>query len=408
VATLAERYDAFLLDLDGVLYRADEPVKGAAEAVDELRALGKRIAFVTNNSSRTSDQVAEKLAHVGVSAGPEEVVTSGMATALVLAERGGGSAFVIGEDGIRSALAEVGMEILDGEPDRADYVVVGWDRGATYERLRTAALLVQRGASLVATNADPSYPAPEGMWPGAGALLAALITTLGRPADQVVGKPHPTLYRIAAERAGGGRALVVGDRLDTDIAGAAPLGWDSLLVLTGVAGPGDVIRSRALPTYLGDDLAVLGLDLPTVRPAWASDGPSIGALLRAGALSTEGIDARIKDTCVAEGEGGVLGTASLEVFGEAAHLRSVAVAPDRRGTNVGTLLAATVAGRARDRGSTDLYAVTEEAAGFFERLGFRRIGGKEALPGAIASTPLVREHCSSTSVAFRLELTGSD
>src|SRR5207244_1249576 len=112
-------------DLDGVLYRGHEPVKGAAEAIEELRSLGKHVAFITNNSARTPEQVVDKLARVGVSAHPEEVVSSALATAAAIAARGGGSAFVIGETGIRAALAESGVEVLDGTPERADYVIVG-------------------------------------------------------------------------------------------------------------------------------------------------------------------------------------------------------------------------------------------------------------------------------------------
>src|SRR5439155_23710440 len=144
-------------------------------------------------------------------------------------------AYVIGETGIRTALGQAGIDILEGEPDRADAVVVGWDRSVTYGQLRTAALLVQRGATLVATNGDASYPAPDGKWPGAGAILAAVTTTTGSPAEAEVGKPNPPLFESALERTGGGRPLVVGDRMDTDVAGAAALGWDSLLVFTGVA-----------------------------------------------------------------------------------------------------------------------------------------------------------------------------
>jgi HAD superfamily hydrolase (TIGR01457 family) len=404
VGTLAERYDAFLLDLDGVLYRGDEPVDGAPEAVEELRKLGKRIAFVTNNSSRTPAQVAEKLAGVGVSADPEEVVTSALATAWTLARRGGGSAFVIGEAGIRTALAAHGIEVVDGTPERTDYVIVGWDRNADYARLRTAALLVQRGSSLVATNADPSYPAPKGLWPGAGALLAVVTTTLGRPPDEVIGKPHPTLYQIALERSGGGRPLVVGDRLDTDIAGAAPLGWDSLLVWTGVAGPADLLRTPALPTFVGKDLSVLRSDPPTIRPARAHDSAAIEHLLAATGLTEHGVEERLADTFVADREDRLAGTASLELFGHAAHLRSVAVAEGLRRAHVGTLLVARAVERARERGARELYAVTEDAAGFFERLGLERIGGKGALPDPIASTPMVREHCSTSSEALRLAL----
>jgi HAD superfamily hydrolase (TIGR01457 family) len=259
---LASRYDALLLDLDGVLFRGAETVPGGPETLAALRADGHRIAFVTNNSARTPEQVADKLAGHGYEAHPGEVVTSALATADVLGERGATEAYVVGEEGIRRALADAGVGVLEGEPTTAPYVVVGWDREATYAKLRTACLLVERGATLIATNADPSYPAQDGFWPGAGALLAAITTTTGAEA-QVVGKPHPPLYLAALRRAGGDRPLVVGDRLETDIAGAAALGWDSLLVLSGATSVGAAEASPIRPTYVGPDVRVLVTDPPT-------------------------------------------------------------------------------------------------------------------------------------------------
>lgn len=253
---LAHRYDVFLLDLDGTLYSADRVIPGAVDAVHRLRAAGRRLVFVTNNSSRTPAQVAEKLTNLGIEAAPEEVETSALATATLLAAAGGGSAFVVGEDGIREALREAGLTLLEGEPERADHVVMGWDRSADYAKLRTACLLVQRGARLVATNADASYPAPDGLWPGAGALLAVVVTTTG-VTPEVVGKPGTRLYEDALKRGGGGTPLVVGDRIDTDIVGAVALGWDSLLVLTGISTRQDLAGSKVRPTYVADDLSAL-------------------------------------------------------------------------------------------------------------------------------------------------------
>jgi HAD superfamily hydrolase (TIGR01457 family) len=256
MSPLVERYDAFLFDLDGVLYRGADPIGGAAEAIAGLRRLGKGVAFVTNNSARTPELVAEHLRGVGLDADPTEVETSALTTAEILASRGIREAFVIGEVGIRRALAERGVVVLDGEPASAEAVVVGWDRGADYAKLRTASLLIQRGAAFVATNGDASYPAPEGRWPGAGALVAAIETTTDVGAE-VIGKPHPPILLSALRRAGGGTPLVIGDRLDTDIAGANGLGWDSLLVLTGITAPDDLATASERPTYVGADLRVL-------------------------------------------------------------------------------------------------------------------------------------------------------
>jgi HAD superfamily hydrolase (TIGR01457 family) len=256
MAVLADRYDAFLFDLDGVLYRGNEPVGAAPEAVGRLRSMGRRIAFVTNNSTRTPDAVVRRLREVGIEAEVAEVETSALATADLLAARGTRNAFVVGEQGVVDALLARGVSVLEGEPDGAEVVVVGLDRDVTYAKLRTASLLVERGAILVATNADASMPAPDGNWPGAGALLAAIEATTGIRAE-VVGKPNAPLLQAALGRAGGGRPLLIGDRLDTDIAGAVRLGWDSLLVLTGVTAREDLEGASAVPTYVGDDLSVL-------------------------------------------------------------------------------------------------------------------------------------------------------
>ncbi len=254
---LADPYEAILLDLDGVLYRGSDPVPRAADAVGTLRGAGKRIVFLTNNSSRTPEQVAERLQAVGVHATADEVVTSAIATATTLAGRGVRTAFVIGEDGLHEALADAGIAVVSASDDRVDAVIVGFDRGADYAKLKDASVLVGRGVSLVATNPDGSFPAPGGeAWPGAGALLAAIEATTG-VRGEIVGKPEAPLLRRALEVAGGGRPLVVGDRLDTDIAGAARLGWDSALVLTGSTRREDLAVSRWTPTIVVDDLAGL-------------------------------------------------------------------------------------------------------------------------------------------------------
>ena len=278
---LANRYDAFLFDLDGVVYRAESRVEHAADSLERLTRLGRPVAFMTNNSARTPRQVVDKLARVGVAAAPEDVVSSGIVTAEVLRERGVSNAFVIGEDGVLDALADAGVNVLGPDAAAADVVVVGWDRGITYDKLRTAALLVERGAELVATNADASYPGPDGRWPGAGALLAAVAATTG--ADPfVIGKPHAPMFDAARRRTGGERPLVVGDRLDTDIEGARALGIDSLLVLTGISTREELASSTIRPTYVAEDLRALFEDpepVPTPEEA-GHRGPPAGAAER--------------------------------------------------------------------------------------------------------------------------------
>jgi glycerol 3-phosphatase-2 len=271
---LAAGYDALLFDLDGVLFRGDEPVPDAPETMGALRESGARIVFLTNNSSRTPEQVAAKLTRLGIAADPAEVVTSALATADLLAGRGVGSAYAIGGDGVVGALEAAGISVVDGEPGDVSHVVVGIDDDLTYAKLRIACVLVQRGAHLVATNADRTFPASGGeLWPGAGALVAAITTATGVEAE-VVGKPFPPLFESALRRSGGTNPLVVGDRLDTDVAGAEALGWDSLLVLTGVSDRRELETSPFHPTYVGSDLTVLLRDVaPEARQA---EEPDVG------------------------------------------------------------------------------------------------------------------------------------
>ena len=160
----------------------------------------------------------------------------------------------MGDEGLRTALAAAGLTLLDGGAADAETVVVGWDRGFDYAELATACVLIQRGASLIASNADASYPVEDGLvLPGAGAILAAIQTATGANAE-VVGKPNAPIFRAALARAGGGRPLVIGDRLDTDIDGARRLGWDALLVLTGITTETDLRGAGPKPTYVAERL----------------------------------------------------------------------------------------------------------------------------------------------------------
>src|SRR5919198_3373191 len=177
---IADRYDAVLFDLDGVLYRGTESLPGASETVAALRARGTGIAFVTNNSSRTPDAIARHLTALGIDARADEVETSALATAALLRSRAVASAFVIGGAGLHEALRSAGVSVLERDSDHADAVVVGIDPSFTYADLVTGSWLVHGGASLIASNADATYPAADGITlPGAGAIMAALETATG-------------------------------------------------------------------------------------------------------------------------------------------------------------------------------------------------------------------------------------
>lgn len=405
-AALMDRYDALLLDLDGVVYRGDQPVPAALEILPEARRRGLAILFLTNNSARTPAQVARKLNGLGVDAEPRDVLTSAVATgALLLRENlAGRTAFVIGEAGIREALEQAGVRLLEGEPDRADLVVVGWDRGVDYAKLRTASLLVERGARLVATNADASYPAPDGLWPGAGAILSAVTTTTGAE-PLVVGKPGRPMFEAAAEATGAASPLMVGDRLDTDIGGAAVMGWDSLLVFSGAAQPADLLRSSVLPTYVAADVSVLSRDVPAVRfrGASESDLPAVADLLRSSGLHDDGVRGRLDQTVVGErrdDSGQALATACLEQVAGAdpewGLLRSVAVRPDLRGTGVGMLVTAAAVASGRARGIVRIFLFTETAERFFTTMGFQPVD-RDAVPPPVARSAHAAEECPTAT-----------
>lgn len=399
---LADAYAAFLLDLDGVVYRGDAAVPGAAEGLSALREAGRRIVFLTNNSARTPEQVAGKLRSVGVEASPDEVVTSAqVAAALVARDAGpGAEAFVVGEEGVRRALSEAGVRVVDGSPERADVVVVGWDRAADYDRLRTASVLVQRGARLVATNADASYPAPGGeLWPGAGALLAAVETTTEVRAV-VAGKPHRPMFDVAVERAGTETALVVGDRIETDVAGAAAAGLDAALVLTGAATLADLPDHDAVPQAILLDLRGLLAHRPQgrLRTATRGDRDAVRALLAEAGLDPA--EAARPGEVLVVADGALIATAAVEMHGEEAYLRSVAVRRDVRGHHLGAQVVAAAARGAAFGGAVRCSLLTEAAEGFFARLGFERVD-RGSLPAAIAEAS---RGCDASAVAMRRAL----
>lgn len=250
---LAERYVGVLLDLDGVCYRGSDPIPGAADAVAHLRAAGLGIRFVTNNATRTPEAAVGHLGSVGIDASVDEIMSSPQATAALLEP--GTRCLVIGMDGLRAALAQRGC-VLSDDPATVDAVVVGMDTELTWAKLCAATIALDRGARFIGTNGDVSFPSSEGLWPGNGAVLAALSTATGRD-PEVVGKPHaPLLQRAAASLPDGG-VVMVGDRIDTDIVGAQALGWDTMLVLSGISTAAEADAMQLPPTWLADSLAVI-------------------------------------------------------------------------------------------------------------------------------------------------------
>jgi phosphoglycolate/pyridoxal phosphate phosphatase family enzyme len=254
----------YVFDMDGVLFRMDDPLPGAAEAVRRLHEHGDAVFYLTNNSSKTRADYVEKLARFDIHATPDEVMTSAYATGRLFIEWGaaGRSVYVVGEHGIREELASAGMKIVDYREDAPiDYVVAGWDRGFTYRKLAEAHLAITRGARFIATNRDATYPDTGGRTlPGGGSLVAAIETCTGvRPFT--VGKPEPYTLELILRLAGAAPAecVVVGDRLDTDVALGKRVGARTALVLTGVSTRADVEAAppELRPDFIWNDLGEL-------------------------------------------------------------------------------------------------------------------------------------------------------
>jgi HAD superfamily hydrolase (TIGR01450 family) len=260
-------YDIFLLDLDGCVWVGDEPTPGAVAAVGELRAAGRRLAFVTNDARHGEEDFVRKLWRLGFQAAREEIVTVGGALQHVLAESGHATAFVVGSPAMHRHVADAGLRILNGSDlaDRADVVVLSGHEGFDWEELKGAVQATLRGAEVWCTARDATFPMPDGPWPGTGAVVAAVEAATGVVATSV-GKPEPQLFVTALDRLGDGRTLVVGDRLDADVAAAARAGLDAALVLSGgttaeevraaasAAGPEDprpVVVAKSLAELVG-------------------------------------------------------------------------------------------------------------------------------------------------------------
>jgi HAD superfamily hydrolase (TIGR01450 family) len=279
-----------LLDLDGVVFLGDEVIAAAPEALEAVRASGAELGFVTNNASRTPDQLADHLGRLGVRARPSEVVTAAMAAAEhVAAELPTGSAVLaVGGDGVAEALTTVGLRPVDRATGEVVAVVQGYGADVGWRDLAEAAVAIRAGAWWVATNTDRTLPSPRGPLPGNGALIAALVTATDQEPESV-GKPELALFRTALghlsdendEREPGSAApragLMVGDRLETDIEGGRRAGLATLFVLSGASTAEDLLRAPAAqrPDYLGRDVSALLAPHPATRIAAA--GVEVGA-----------------------------------------------------------------------------------------------------------------------------------
>jgi HAD superfamily hydrolase (TIGR01450 family) len=255
-------YDHLLLDLDGCVWVGDDALPGAVDAVAALREAGKSVLFLTNDVRHAPEAFVRKLWRLGFQASLDEIVTVGAAVQFTLAGRNGqGTAYVVGSQALVDHVAEAGLRIVNGTrfAARADVVVVGSHDELVFEELKLASQAVLRGAELIGATRDPNFPMPDGLWPGPGAVLAAIETAGGRRASSIVGKPEPPMYEAARDRLGHGRVLAVGDRLDVDVAGARRAGMDSALVLTGATTRAEADAADPPPTRIADSLAALVL-----------------------------------------------------------------------------------------------------------------------------------------------------
>jgi NagD protein len=243
-----------VIDLDGVIWLSGEPIAGVDEAVRSLHEAGVRTLFATNNSAPTRAELHARMANCGITAADADLLSSADVAADMLPV--GSTALVLADGGVREALADRGVRIVESGP--ADAVVVGWTKSFTFDAIALAARTVREGARLIGTNEDPTHPTPQGLLPGSGALLAA-VATAAETVPEVAGKPHlPTAKAITA-RAHDLRVMV-GDRPATDGALAGQLGIPFALVLSGVTDAGEVPRDPA-PDTVGPDLATVVRDV---------------------------------------------------------------------------------------------------------------------------------------------------
>lgn len=259
----------FLIDMDGVLYRGPALLPGAADFVRQLRDRDVPFRFLTNNSQRTRRDVAAKLARLGIEVEEEHVFTSAMATARFLAQqKPGGTAYVIGEGGLLTALHQHGYAVVDHDPD---YVVVGEGRTFNLEMVEAAVRMILKGAKLIATNLDPNCPTENGLRPGCGAMVAMLETATGGKAFSV-GKPSPVMMRAARKELGlaTDETTMVGDTMETDILGGVQLGFHTVLVLSGGTTADDLPKYAYRPEVVVENLAELNatLDRHDWHPPW--------------------------------------------------------------------------------------------------------------------------------------------
>lgn len=242
-------YKGYFIDIDGTMYKGSEIIEGAIEFIEYLNANNKDYLFVTNNSSKTPGEVAEKLNNMGFNTSSEHVITSAMATAGYISEESpGASVYMVGGSGLKSSLSDAGLVIK--EDQNVDYVVMGLDVNISYEKLSVACLAVRNGAKFISTNKDVSIPNERGFLPGNGSLTSVVSVSTGQT-PIFIGKPETIIMEQAVEKIGLSKeeCVMIGDLYDTDILAGINSGIDTLHVQTGVTSLEEINLKEILPTY---------------------------------------------------------------------------------------------------------------------------------------------------------------
>ena len=255
---LADLFDHFIIDLDGVVYIGDKPTDGAIETIATLRRLGKTVIFLTNDPRGSCREYAEKLNKMGIPASPQDIITSGMAIAHYLKKNyklDQKKAYVVGSQALKEEIEEIGLILTHGEEaKRSDFVIVGGHQGFNYEEMKLATLAIRNGAHFFATNRDPVFPTPEGLVPATGAILASIEYATGKKAT-IVGKPEVIIFEVAKKfLSSHERVAIIGDRLDTDILGGKRAGIATIFALSGSIDQDVLSKSDIIPDYVINDL----------------------------------------------------------------------------------------------------------------------------------------------------------
>ena len=264
---LIDQFDSLLLDLDGVVYRGKKAIPGAVEAISKAQQLDKKVGYITNNASRTPEQIAAQLRDFGIDVSSNEIIGSAESAAKLLASKlTSGKVLVVGGEGLRAEVAKLGFEVVSSASEKPVAVLQGFSPDVGWPQLAEAAFAIQNGALWIATNQDWTLPLENGIAPGNGTLVGAVHTAVGI-LPEFAGKPFRPIFDTAINQLGVSNPLVVGDRLDTDVKGAFTAELKSATVMTGIVTNKDLLgaRSDERPNFILEDLSGLFEEYPSAQ-----------------------------------------------------------------------------------------------------------------------------------------------